>query len=145
MKRKLSNILLVDDSDSDNFISNRVITKANVLEEVTITYGARQALDYLSKSNEGRYPCPEIIFLDINMPDMSGWDFLEEYIKLSEEMKADVIVWMLTTAQSTRDRDKAATYEVINTFTSKPLSKDKLMKIIEENFPETYISLTHSV
>jgi len=135
MKKKLNDILLVDDSDSDNFISKRVITKANVTEKITTTYGAREALDYLSTPLEGSYPCPAIIFLDINMPDMTGWDFLDEYIKLPDDQKAEVIVCMLTTSQSEKDREKAATYNIINNFSSKPLTIEKLMAIIEENFP----------
>lgn len=136
MKTKLNNILLIDDSDSDNFINKRVIIKANVVEKVTVTYGAQEALDYLSKPIEGSYPCPEIIFLDINMPNMTGWDFLGEYKKLSNNMKADVIVCMLTTSKADSDKDKAATFEDISMFSSKPLTEDTLMGIIKAHFPD---------
>ena len=68
MKRKLKNILLIDDSKADNFIHERVINKAEVAEKITVTSGAREALDYLSTSVDGIYPNPELIFLDINMP-----------------------------------------------------------------------------
>ncbi len=135
MKRKLNNILLIDDSDSDNFINNRIITKANVTEKITITYGAREALDYLSEPIEGQYPRPEIIFLDINMPDMTGWDFLDEYLTLSDEKKANVVVCMLTTSRLDKDRDKAASYGVVDYYSMKPLTDKKLMEIIEKNFP----------
>jgi len=136
MKKKLRNILLVDDSKADNFISNRIIKKADVVESVTTTYGAREALDYLSKPVNGQFPKPEIIFLDINMPGMSGWDFLDEYMLLDNEQKAGIIVCMLTTSRANKDRTKASKYEVVNHFSSKPLSKEKLMSIIEQHFPD---------
>ena len=82
MKEKLRNILLIDDSKADNFISSRIIKKSDVTNEITVTHGAREALDYLGKSVDGNYPKPEIIFLDINMPDMTGWYFLNEYEQL---------------------------------------------------------------
>lgn len=136
MKKKLCNILLVDDSKADNFISNRIINKAEVTEKITTTFGAREALDFLCKPENGEFPKPEIIFLDINMPGMSGWDFLDEYILLNEAQKAGIIVCMLTTSDDSKDRTKATEYEVINHFSSKPLTKEKLMSIIEQHFPD---------
>jgi len=136
MKKKIRNILLIDDSQADNFISSRIINKAAVAETITTTYGAREALDYLTKSINGQFPKPEIIFLDINMPDMSGWDFLEEYKLLDEAQKAGVVVCMLTTSKANNDRTKAAEYEEITEYSSKPLTVEKLMSITEEHFPD---------
>ncbi len=136
MKKKLNNILLVDDYVADNFLHQRVINQADVTQEITVTTGAREALDYLSEPINDKYPNPEIVFLDINMPGMSGWDFLEEYQQLEDEIKAGVIVCMLTTSNANRDKEKAAQYEVISDFSTKPLTKEKLMAIIEHHFPE---------
>jgi len=133
MKKKLRNILLIDDSEADNFVS---INKAAVAETVTTTFGAREALDYLTKSVNGQFPKPEMIFLDINMPDMSGWDFLDEYKLLNDAQKAGIIVCMLTTSKANNDRTKAAAYDDINDYSTKPLTIEKLMSIIEEHFPD---------
>lgn len=135
MKNKLRNILLIDDSKADNFINSRIIKKADVTNNIVVTYGAREALNYLSTSVDGSFPNPEIIFLDINMPDMTGWDFLEEYRKLNENQKAGVVVCMLTTSYADDDREKALSYNILSDFSNKPLSFDKLMGIIENNFP----------
>ncbi len=136
MKKKIRNILLIDDSKADNFISNRIINKAGVAETVTITYGAKEALDYLCKSTNSKFPKPEIIFLDINMPGMSGWDFLEEYILLDEAQKAGIIVCMLSTSSAERDKAKANEYEVVRHYSSKPLTQNKLLDIIKQHFPD---------
>lgn len=136
MKKKLRNVLLVDDSKADNFISNRIISKAEVAEVITTTTGAREALDYLCKPVNGKFPKPEIIFLDINMPGMSGWDFLDEYALLDEAKKAGIIVCMLTTSNDSKDRKKAEDYDVVGDYSNKPLTKEKLMAIIEKHFPD---------
>lgn len=137
LKKKLRNILLIDDSEADNFLNSRVIRRADVAEKITITYGAQEALDYLMKAvSEDVYPKPEIVFLDINMPGMSGWDFLDAYEQLDERMKAGIIVCMLTTSHAPRDQAKAAEYAVLSDFTNKPLTKEKLMEIIARSFPD---------
>jgi len=136
MKKKIGNILLIDDSQADNFISSRVINKAAVTEKITTTFGAREALDYLTTSVNGQFPKPEIIFLDINMPDMTGWDFLDEYRLLDEAQEAGVIVCMLTTSKANNDREKAAGYDEINDYLGKPLTIQKLIFIIEQYFPD---------
>jgi len=135
MKKKLNNILLIDDSQADNFISYRIINKSKVAEAITLTYGAKEALEYLSKSANGQFPKPEIIFLDINMPDMSGWDFLDEYKLLDKAEKAEILC-MLTTSKANSDREKAAQYEIVNHFSTKPLNKEELMLIIKQYFSD---------
>lgn len=138
MKKKLQTILLIDDSKADNFINSRIITKADVTHTIKVTYGAREALDYLSQPVDGTFPNPEIIFLDINMPDMTGWDFLEEYQQLDEDQKAGVVVCMLTTSYAEEDRQKALSYNILSDFSNKPLSVEKLMTIVQNNFPELF-------
>jgi len=136
MKKKLSNILLIDDSKADNYLHKRIIERAKIAEKVTITYGAREALDYLSKLENEKFPCPEIIFLDINMPDMSGWDFLDEYRLLDEDKKARIVVCLLTTSRASEDKEKAAEYDVLDNFSTKPLTEEKLRYVLEKKFPD---------
>lgn len=135
MKKKLNNILLIDDSLADNFISKRVIDKTAVAEKVTTTFGGKEALDYLSKAVNGQFPKPEIVFLDINMPGMSGWEFLDEYRLLEETKKAGVIVTMLTTSKAETDKTKANGYGNVSDYSTKPLTKEKLMFLIEKHYP----------
>ena len=123
MKRKLNKILLVDDSEADNFIHHRVIKKADVAHSIVVKNSCKAALDYLStKGDDGTYPTPELVFLDINMPGMNGWEFLERYEKLPKEYKAGIIVCMLTTSISEVDSQKAEDNSLIEEFLNKPLT-----------------------
>lgn len=138
MKQKLKKILLVDDSQSDNFYHKRIIDKCNVTENVVIKYSGEEALEYLTTIYEEQYPNPDLLFLDINMPGMTGWEFLDEYNNLPTEQKAHIVVTMLTTSQNDDDRSKAEQNKLINRFQNKPLDQDVLMDIIRENFPERF-------
>ena len=125
--------MLIDDHEADNFYHQYVFQRMGVTEKVEIAENGFDALDFLKKEN---HLPPELIFLDINMPKMNGWEFLEEYRQLSEEQKSRVIILMLTTSVNPADRQKAETVPEINGYYSKPLNEAKLNEILERYFPE---------
>ncbi|TVZ52408.1 response regulator [Dokdonia sp. Hel_I_53] len=131
----LREILLIDDSESDNFIHSRVIKKAGVTAKTTIKYSGEEGLDYLRTLINEDYPRPDLIFLDINMPGMDGFEFLEHYENLEDTQKAHVVIAMLTTSTSPVDRDKADKYDLLQHFDNKPLTEESLMKVLRNQFP----------
>ena len=140
MKQQLQEILLVDDSHSDNFIHERRIRNMNVTERIVTKYNGREAIDYLSTAlSEDTYPAPDLIFLDINMPVMDGWEFLEEYAKLPDEKKARIVLAMLTTSTAAQDKERAQKFHQLSKFITKPLTARDLRVILNEHFPELSI------
>ncbi|NJC27289.1 response regulator [Neolewinella antarctica] len=136
MKKKLKQILLIDDSVSDNFIHARRIRNVNVTESIITKKNGREALDYLTEElPNNQYQQPELIFLDINMPVMNGWEFLDEYDKLMDKQKALVVLAMLTTSTAESDKEKAKNYGHLSTFLEKPLKEEDLLSIIQKHFP----------
>ena len=125
--------MLIDDHEADNFYHQYVFQRMGVTEKVEIAENGFDALAFLKKENQSP---PELIFLDINMPKMNGWEFLDEYRQLSEEQKSRVIILMLTTSVNPADRKKAETVPEINGYYSKPLNDAKLKEILEIYFPE---------
>ncbi|WP_133537280.1 response regulator [Tenacibaculum caenipelagi] len=136
--KKLHTILLIDDDPATNFLHKLLIEKENCTENIVCMQSAEDALAYLRLKIEGEYPHPEIIFLDINMPRMNGWDFLEEYEKFDKEQQAKKIIIMLTTSLDPHDREKAESINQINEFQSKPLTSEKLRSILKSNFPNMF-------
>lgn len=134
----LNCILLIDDDQATNFVNKLIIEHAEVDCEIVACESAEEGLDYLScKGNyaaETDYPQPGIIFLDINMPGMNGWEFLDHYEKLPEEQKARIVVAMLTTSLNPDDEKSGNEREEVCSFMHKPLKEEMLFDIIESNF-----------
>lgn len=134
MTKKIKCILLIDDDKATNFLHREIIMESGLVEKVVEIQSGYEALEYLEKMENGQYPQPDIIFLDINMPAMSGWEFLEEYDKLDEGKKAKIVVVMLTTSINPDDKDMAKSKGLVNGFYNKPLTFEMIEKIINENF-----------
>jgi len=136
MRNKLKTVLLIDDSDYDNLFHERVIRKSELVENVVIKTSGKEALDYLIENQKQSKENPDIIFLDINMPGMNGWEFLEQYQKLEESGKSKVVLIMLTSSDNPNDIAKSKEYPEITDYKIKPLSSPVLEEVIERYFRE---------
>jgi CheY-like chemotaxis protein len=124
--------MLIDDNIDDNFYHARVIKKADAAEVVISKSSGMAALEYLKLKKDHTHEHPDLIFLDINMPGMNGWEFLEEYEKLDKDLQSHVIVVMLTTSENPDDQAKAMHH--ISDFKTKPLTREMLEEIINKYF-----------
>lgn len=139
---KLNSVLLVDDDEATNFINRRIIEKAGITNHIEVTYNGKEALDYLSCSGKyektgAQFPKPMLILMDINMPVMDGWEFLEAYRKLDSAKKSDKILVMLTTSFNPDDKIKAENIVEISGFQSKPLDLKKVSQIMDTYFTDS--------
>lgn len=136
MKRKLNCVLLVDDDDATNFLHEMVVRESDITEEVRSVLSADAALEYLASKINGEHPQPDLIFLDINMPRMNGWEFLKHYKELPIGQKGGVVVVMLTTSLNPDDSTKATSIPAIRKFLNKPLTKEMINTVMEEHFKD---------
>jgi CheY-like chemotaxis protein len=141
MKRKLESILLIDDDDASNFINKYEIKKANITDNIVVVLNGREALEYLTNTgkyegNGPEFPKPTLVFLDINMPVMDGWEFLNAYEKLEEGQKAKIIIVMLTTSFNPDDKKRADKIPSISGYKNKPLTKEIISEIVQTYFSE---------
>jgi len=127
-------ILLVDDDEATNYLNQRVIRKADINATVAVANNGREALEFLT--NTGKYsgshllPQAGLILLDINMPGMNGWEFLEAYKKLPEEQTHRIRILMLTTSTNPDEERKAVDIAEVKGFIHKPLTPEKLERAI---------------
>lgn len=126
--------MLVDDNKIDNFFHERVIKKYNAAIKVIIKESAKEALYFLQSKDYSKNSPTSVIFLDINMPGMNGWEFLEEYKNLDKNLQCKLIVVMLTTSQNPDDIEIAKKNNILFGFKTKPLDKDMLAKVFEKYY-----------
>lgn len=119
----IKNILIVDDNEIDVYVTKQVLLKENAAEYIITLYSAVDALRYLEEIGEDAEKIPEYIFLDIRMPEMDGFQFLNKYAAFPENMKKSKI-FMLTSSRDPNDIDRAKKYAFVAKFLTKPLSRE---------------------
>jgi len=126
-------ILLIDDDRAFNFLNEKIIEFEKFATKISSHVDAREALIELKSLQETNPPgFPDFIFLDINMPEMDGWEFMEQFKLLNEEVKAKCRVFILTSSLNPIDIQKSKTYNEVKGFASKPLTTEILNFIRSE-------------
>lgn len=140
--KPLDLILLVDDDETTNHVNLRTLKRTNIAHDIKIFMNGEQALAYLKSAclnhyeNKAAYPCPDLIFLDIKMPIMDGFEFLDEYQGLNLNTAAPTKIMMLTSSASFYDLNRLEKYDVVKRHFPKPLSDYDVKQIILDFFPE---------
>jgi CheY-like chemotaxis protein len=129
--KKLTSILLVDDDPTSCFLTQYIIEEMQLTDQIYILPGGREALDFIRSRQALPDFCLDLILLDINMPDMDGFEFLDAFEDLTGNSKSSVV--MLTTSSNVRDLDKAKVYRVVD-YLNKPITEEKLQEIISKHF-----------
>ncbi|WP_084523757.1 response regulator [Adhaeribacter aquaticus] len=129
-------ILLIDDDVISNFITEKLIIREGFGRRVITYQNAEDALDFLNQCLKANEPFPDLIFLDLNMPGMDGWEFLEEYRKFPEGTINACRLFMLSSAVDAKDIVHAKSLNEVEDFISKPLTTEDMVIIRERNFNE---------
>lgn len=138
INKKLETVLLVDDDEGTNFLNERIIKLSDYVNTIVKAYNGIQALEFLKLKINSKHPQPEFILLDINMPAMNGWEFMEAYSQLDETQKAQIIIVMLSTSLNPDDEKRAREIKEINDFRSKPLTMKLFTELVQEFFPDRF-------
>lgn len=131
-------VLLVDDDETTNYLNKRLLSEMQIANEILVLKNGKEALDYLAKAcaatPDNGFKCPDLIFLDIKMPVMDGFTFLEEYEKRGLDIKDHIIILMLTSSASFYDLERLKEFKKVRKHFSKALTKHDVRDIMNEFF-----------
>jgi len=122
------NLLVIDDDDINIFIIKKIVEKTGYNVEMTAKTNGQLAIDYVKEIIDTPN-FPNLILIDINMPILNGWEFIEAYELLGNTRKVDM--YMLSSSVYENDIEKAKSYKTVKGFISKPLSIDRLIELLK--------------
>lgn len=118
-----NNFMVIDDNSTNNLICKYTIRKFSDKAEISIFTEPEDALEFIKVAyGNSNGDIRTILFLDINMPYMTGWEFLEEFKELKEEIQKQFVIYMLSSSVDERDKEKAKNNPLVSGFYSKPLT-----------------------
>jgi CheY-like chemotaxis protein len=127
----MNKFYIIDDEEIFNFLNTEVIHHIDATSKINEFTSALDAIDFLKESiSSSDFELPDYIFLDVRMPEMNGFEFLDEIQKLPSDIFSKTKLFMLSSSLDERDVNKALSYSIVKGFLSKPLSEENLKSII---------------
>jgi CheY-like chemotaxis protein len=108
-----------------------MLYKNEVCEQATYTFDGSMIIEFMEENKGEPQKLPDVIFLDLTMPDFSGWEFLEKFDKLQDSLNKHVDLYVMTSSVRESDKERSTKYGCVNSFISKPLSKQALNSICQ--------------
>lgn len=130
--KKYRTVMLIDDNEIDNLINQKMIEAASITENIYTHTGAKSAIEFLKNMERldvAEKVLPDVIFLDIDMPLMDGFQFLDEFEKLSDTTKSKCKIVMLTSSINPQDFNRSKKYDNVKLYLNKPLSHESIQKL----------------
>jgi CheY-like chemotaxis protein len=127
-------LVVIDDNPTDHYIMQRLLHNNYNCEQATYTFDGRLVLEYLEE-NKDTDALPDVILLDLDMPELTGWEFLDELETFNSEAKKNVQVHIMSSSVRSADVFHSKKYTCVNSFMTKPLSRELINKICEEANP----------
>ncbi len=125
-------IFLIDDDPIFVFLTKKTILKTGQEQKIEVFSNGKEAIDFFLGNKKNSELLPEIIFLDLSMPVMDGWQFLDELSTFINEISKKIDIYIVSSSISPLDLEKSTTYSFVKEFIVKPLSQDKYTSIIDK-------------
>jgi CheY-like chemotaxis protein len=126
---KLHNVLLIDDDEIFIFLTGKMLQSTGSVDSITVFRSGKQALEFLFRHCNGD-GTPDIIFLDLNMPEMTGWDFLEEYQHYLRRCRRPPKLYIVSSSTATSDEARAMKIPGVSGYLPKPLHTEGIRTML---------------
>jgi CheY-like chemotaxis protein len=125
-------LTLIDDDDIFVFLTKKAIEQTKLVDLIKVFENGLDALNFLKENKHNVDALPEIILLDLSMPIMNGWQFLEEYTKLHPTIGKNITIYICSSSISHDDITRAKAINEVSDYIIKPITKDKLIDLIKK-------------
>jgi response regulator of citrate/malate metabolism len=130
MSSKISNLWIIDDDPMSSFYIKRLAELGELANIITIYDKARGAVEYLLYHKKSVEHLPDVILLDIYMPEMDGWDFLKEYSAIKEKLIKKIDIYIISSSNHPKDLTRAGALKEVKDYLVKPITIDVLKKVV---------------
>ena len=131
--RPLKKIALIDDDEIFVFLTRKAIEKSNLVEVIKVFGNGLDALSFLEENIKQPEELPEIILLDLSMPIMDGWQFLDEFVNINPMICKTIQIYICSSSISPDDIAKAHEISAVSGYIIKPITKEKMLEILEKS------------
>ena len=134
MNKKVNSVCIIDDDIIYQYLAKEEIEYTDLVQKVLFFDDGEQAIQFIDEKLKGNdiSELPDVIFLDINMPIMDGWEFLDAYILLRPRIGKKIVIYVVSSSIDMRDMDKARNYSLVSDYIIKPVSSNRLTSIFTE-------------
>jgi CheY-like chemotaxis protein len=126
------NIAVIDDDDIYVLLTKRIIEKTHLFEKVIVFKNGLEGLNFIKENFNDFNLLPEIILLDLSMPIMNGWQFLDEFMKLYPKNESSIKIYISTSSISPNDVERAKKISIVSNYLIKPISKEVFIKMLND-------------
>jgi CheY-like chemotaxis protein len=123
-------VAIIDDDRIFHILTKKMLGITNFASKISEFFDGQEAIDYLIENHDQQEAIPDLIFLDIQMPFLDGWQFLDQFITLTFEK--EITVYIVSSSISTLDHDKSTRYDKVKGFIVKPFPRDKMLEVLED-------------
>ena len=125
-------IALVDDDRVYRILTSKLILESNLSDKVLQFSDGEEAINFIKSTLQNGEELPDIIFLDINMPYMDGWQFLDEYVKIKPSLKKDIILYLVSSSNNNNDLHRAEKYPEVTEYIIKPFTRIRIEELLSK-------------
>ena len=120
------NVCLIDDDKVYQFTSKMILEATQLTSNISTFFNGQEAIDFfLDPANQTIEALPDVIFLDINMPVMNGWNFLEAYNKIFYSLPKKILIYVVSSSVDESDMERSKSYASVTDYVIKPINKEK--------------------
>lgn len=132
MDRKIDTVCIVDDDDIYQLTASFEIEKTNLVKNIIFFSNGLKAINYFKTEINNVEKLPDVMFLDLNMPIMDGWQFIEEYTLLKPTIQKLMIIYLVSSSVDQRDMDRAEKISAVYGYMVKPIGRQRLVEVFSE-------------